>query len=72
MIKHINQISEEAFLLDFGSNIDIKTNSFVNDYANFILNDLINIKKLGIQNCVPSYNKILLEFNPTLNNKKKY
>tara|TARA_X000000368_G_scaffold379185_1_gene334060 strand:+ start:659 stop:1345 length:687 start_codon:yes stop_codon:yes gene_type:complete len=71
MIKHINQISEEAFLLDFGSNIDIKTNSFVNDYANFILNDLINIKKLGIQNCVPSYNKILLEFNPTLNNKKK-
>ena len=30
-----------------------------------------NIKKLGIQNCVPSYNKNLLEFNPTLNNKKK-
>tara|TARA_Y100001970_G_scaffold293625_1_gene441777 strand:+ start:1139 stop:1828 length:690 start_codon:yes stop_codon:yes gene_type:complete len=71
MLKHINQISEDAFLLDFGSNIDIQTNNFVINYSNFILNDLINIKKLGIINCVPSYNKILLEFDPLLENKKK-
>ena len=49
MLKHINQISEQAFLLDFGSAIDIKTNSFVIAFANHILNHIKENDKLDIK-----------------------
>jgi len=71
MLKHINQISEQAFLLDFGSNIDIQTNSFVISFANHILNHIKENYKLGIKNCVPSYNKILIQFDPDSQKKGK-
>ena len=71
MLKHINQISEQAFLLDFGSKIDIQTNSFVISFANHILNHIKENYKLGIKNCVPSYNKILIQFDPDSQKKEK-
>ena len=71
MLKHINQINEEAFLLDFGSEIDINVNSFVINYTNFILKDIKNNNYLNIKNCVPSYNKILIQFDSGLKNKSK-
>ena len=71
MLKQINQINECSFLLDFGSNIDIKTNSFVINFSHYILNDKKNLKIFGIRNCVPSYNKILIQFNPNFQNKHK-
>ncbi len=64
MLKHIDQISEQAFLLDFGSEINIKLNQYVIAYSNFILKEAEKNKSLGILNCVPSYNKILIQFNP--------
>ena len=71
MLKSISQISEQAFLLDFGEKIDIKTNNFVIFYSNLILK-YINLKKYSdIRNCVPSYNKILIHFNPDTKNKKE-
>ena len=72
MLKHINQISEQAFLLDFGLAIDIKTNSFVIAFANHILNHIKENYELGIKNCVPSYNKILIQFDPDFQKKEKY
>jgi KipI family sensor histidine kinase inhibitor len=69
MLKHINQISEQAFLLDFGSIIDIQTNSFVISFANHIIDNIELNYELGIKNCTPSYNKILIQFDP--NSKKK-
>ena len=71
MLKHINQISEQAFLLDFGSIIDMQTNNFVISFANYILDDIKRNYKLGIKNCVPSYNKILIQFDPDFKSKKK-
>ena len=71
MFKNVNQISEQSFLINFGSEIDIKTNILVNQYANYILNDLEKINELNITNCVPSYNKILIQFNPLIKNKSK-
>lgn len=71
MLKHIDQISEQAFLLDFGSTIDIKTNSFVISFANYILKYIKQNHKLGIKNCVPSYNKILIQFDPDSQQKGK-
>ncbi len=69
MLKHINQINEEAFLLDFGTKIDVDTNNFVIKYANYILNDIKINNQLNIKNCVPSYNKILIQFDVTSRNK---
>ena len=71
MFKHINQISEQAFLIDFGSEISIEKNIKVNLFSEFILNDFEKIKKLEILNCVPSYNKILIQFEPLSQNKSK-
>lgn len=71
MFKYINQISEQSFLLDFGSEIDIEINSLVNLFAQKILNDSKKINELGIKNCTPSYNKILIQFDPLTANKFK-
>lgn len=69
MFKSISQISEQAFLMDFGENIDIKTNNFVIFYSNLILKSIHLNNFLNIRNCVPSYNKILIHFDP--DSKKK-
>jgi len=71
MLKSISQISEQAFLLDFGENIDIKTNNFVIFYSNLILENINLNNYLGILNCIPSYNKILIHFDPNTNKKNK-
>jgi len=71
MLKSINQISEQTFLLDFGENIDIKTNNFVIFYSDLILENVNLNNYVGILNCIPSYNKILIHFDPNTNKKKK-
>jgi len=71
MFKSISQISEQAFLMDFGENIDIKTNNFVIFYSNLILESIDLNNSLNIQNCVPSYNKILIHFDPNYEKKKE-
>jgi len=71
MLKHINQISEQAFLLDFGSEISIQINKYVISFANYILQEIENDNHLEIMNCVPSYNKILIQFNAFSDTKIK-
>ena len=71
MFKYINQINEEAFLLDFGSKINIEINTNVNLFANTLLNNPKKIQELKITNIVPSYNKILIRFNPLINKKNE-
>ena len=71
MMKRIDQISEQAFLLDFGVDIDIKLNQTVIAFANQIEKKIKKNNNLGIKNCVPSYNKILIQFDPLLNQKKE-
>ena len=71
MLKHIKQINENSFLLDFGDVIDITISNYLISFSNYIINDKKNIKKLGIKNCTPSFNKILLQFDPISSHKKK-
>ena len=71
MFKNISQISEQAFLVDFGENIDIKTNNCVIFYSNLILESIYFNNFLNIQNCVPSYNKILIHFDPDSQKKNE-
>ena len=70
MFKHIIQINEQSILIDFGSKIDIQINRVVNLYSEKIINNSKILKELNIKNCVPSYNKILIQFDP-LNSKKE-
>ena len=70
MFKHIIQINEQSILIDFGSKIDIQINKVVNLYSEKIINNSKILKELNIKNCVPSYNKILIQFDP-LNSKKE-
>jgi len=71
MFKHINQISEQSLVIDFGDQITLKVNNTVNLFAQKIINNHKKIKELNIKNCVPSYNKILIQFDPLLSNKNK-
>ena len=71
MLKHIKQVNENSFLLDFGDIIDVAISKYLINFSNYIINDTNNIKKLGIKNCTPSFNKILLQFDPISSSKKK-
>jgi Allophanate hydrolase subunit 1 len=71
MLKHIKQVNENSFLLDFGDIIDVAISKYLINFSNYIINDNKNIKKLGIKNCTPSFNKILLQFDPISSSKKK-
>ena len=71
MLKHINQISEQSFFIDFGSEINIEINNIVNSFYQKMLNDSEIIRKLNIKNIVPSYNKILIQFDPLNSNKSE-
>ena len=71
MLKHISQISEQAFMLNFGSEINIQLNKYVLSFANYIFQEIKNGNQIGIKNCVPSYNKILIQFDPLLDTKTK-
>ena len=71
MIKYINQISEQAFLLDFGDDITKEINLNVINIFYHIFNQIQKDNFLDLKNCVPSYNKLLLQFNPAKKNKNE-
>ena len=49
MFKHIYQINEQAFIIDFGSIINTEINDIVINYHNYILSNIDKIKSLGIK-----------------------
>ena len=63
MIKKIYQINEQALMCDFGSNINKKINSNVINFFNYITSEKFINKDSGIKNCVPSYNKLLIQYD---------
>ena len=71
MINNIKQISEQAFLLDFGDEITKEINCNVIKIFYHIHNQIQKDNFLDLKNCVPSYNKLLLQFNPIKENKNE-
>jgi len=71
MIKNVNQISEQAFLLDFGNDITKEINQNVLDTFYYITKQIQKDNFLCLKNCVPSYNKLLIHFHPSTGNKEK-
>jgi len=71
MIKNVNQISEQAFLLDFGNEITKEINQNVLNTFYYISKKMQKDNFLGLKNCVPSYNKLLIHFHPSKKNKEE-
>ena len=64
MIKNITNLGDAAVYCDFGNQIDEETNLNVIKY----FNNLRELKVKGITNITPSYNKLIVSFDPLVAN----
>ena len=64
MIKNITNLGDAAAYCDFGNQIDQETNLNVIKY----FNNLRELKVKGITNITPSYNKLIVSFDPSVTN----
>jgi len=64
MIKNITNLGDAAVYCDFGNQIDQETNLNVIKY----FKNLRELKVKGITNITPSYNKLIVSFDPSATN----
>ena len=67
MIKNITNLGAAAVYCDFGNQIDQETNLNVIKY----FKNLKELKIEGITNITPSYNKLIVSFEPSVTNYEK-
>ena len=67
MIKNITNLGDAAVYCDFGNQIDQETNLNVIKY----FKNLKDLKIEGITNITPSYNKLIVSFEPSVTNYEK-
>ena len=67
MIKNITYLGDAAVYCDFGNQIDQETNLNVIKY----FKNLKELKIEGITNITPSYNKLIVSFEPSIINYEK-
>ena len=67
MIKNITNLGDAAVYCDFGNQIDQETNLNVIKY----FKNLKELKIEGITNITPSYNKLIVSFEPSIINYEK-
>ncbi len=67
MIKNITNLGDAAVYCDFGNKIDQETNLNVIKY----FKNLKELKIEGITNIAPSYNKLIVSFEPSVTNYEK-
>ena len=71
MIKNITNLGDQAVYCDFGQEVNEKINLNVISYFNH-LKKLVEDKKIeGINNLIPSYNKLIVNFDLSLTNFEK-
>jgi KipI family sensor histidine kinase inhibitor len=64
MIKNITNLGDAAVYCDFGNEIDQETNLNVIKY----FKNLKEVKVKGVTNITPSYNKLIVSFDPSVTN----
>ena len=64
MIKNITNLGDAAVYCDFGNEIDQETNLNVIKY----FKNLKEVKVKGVTNITPSYNKLIVSFDPSITN----
>jgi len=68
MIKNISNLGDSAVYCDFGPEVNETVNSNVIDYFNHLTNLVKEEKIQGINNLIPSYNKLIISFDLTITN----
>jgi KipI family sensor histidine kinase inhibitor len=68
MIKNISNLGDSAIYCDFGPEVNETVNSNVIDYFNHLTNLVKEEKIQGINNLIPSYNKLIISFDLTITN----
>ena len=63
MFEKIYNISDQGIICDFGNEINKEINAKVIGVFNYINNNLDIKSELGIINCIPSYNKIVIQYD---------
>ena len=63
MIKKISSFGDQAVLCDFGEEVTKEVNSNVISVFKIVQSKISNKEIIGIKNCVPSYNKLLISFD---------
>jgi KipI family sensor histidine kinase inhibitor len=71
MFKKLNNIGDSAVICDFGEEVNHTINSNVIKLFHFIEKQSKSESVLGITNCTPSYNKLLINFDLQKTNSKK-
>jgi len=67
MFNTYYQTSEQSYLLDYGNFINIETNKKVISHFNFLQKQSFKF----IKNITPSYNKLLIQFDPNFKKETK-
>ena len=67
MIKNITNLGDASLYCDFGNKIDQETNLKVIKY----FKNLKELKIEGVTNITPSYNKLIVSFEPSVTNYEK-
>ena len=63
MFEKIYNISDQGIICDFGNEINKEINAKVIGVFNYINNNLDIKNELGIINCIPSYNKLIIQYD---------
>ena len=63
MFKKIYNISDQGIICDFGNEINKEINAKVIGVFNYINNNEDIKNELGIINCIPSYNKLIVQYD---------
>ena len=71
MIKNITNLGDQAVYCDFGQEVNEKTNLKVISYFNHLKKLTADNKIEGINNLIPSYNKLIINFDLTITNFEK-
>ena len=71
MFKKLNNIGDSAVICDFGEEVNHTVNSNVIKLFYFIEKQSKSKSVVGITNCTPSYNKLLINFDLQKTNSKK-
>jgi len=71
MLKKLNNIGDSGIVCDFGNEVNQTVNEEVIKLFNFVQKQISLGKLDGILNCIPSYNKLIINFDLKITNSKK-
>jgi len=71
MLNKLNNIGDSGIVCDFGNEVNQTVNEEVIKLFNFLQKQISLGKLDGILNCIPSYNKLIINFDLKITNSKK-